>query len=327
MPLPILLALWGLALAVTLYGAEKMVQGLSTLGHRLEMSAGLLGLLVALGADGPEVTSAFVALSRGSSDVGLGVVVGSNIYNLAGLLGLAAVLARGMASDRFRLTLDGGANLVLTLALVAFLQAARHHVLFGALLLLLFLAYVALLAVPRERLYALVGLIPRTESSKEATEAELFKDLSSRVTAAIVLLSLVAIIGGSDLLVNLSLQLGPSLGVPTAVLGTFILPIATSLPNTWAAISLARRGLASAAVAATFNSNSINVALGTGIPAMFLAVHASHAARTLDGAWLLSMTITAIILLATRRSLSAWDGCVLIGMYAAFVVVRLSLFS
>src|ERR1700687_3504722 len=94
---------WALGLAVALYASEKLVHYLTQLGADVHVSAGLLGLAVALGADAPEVTSALIAITRGSPDVGLGVVLGSNIYNLAGLLGISAVVAGSLTTNRYRL--------------------------------------------------------------------------------------------------------------------------------------------------------------------------------------------------------------------------------
>ena len=85
--------LFVISLAVTLAASEAMVRGLDRLGARLGFSGALLGLLTALGADAPEIASAVASLQARARDVGLGVVLGSNIFNLAALLGLSAILA------------------------------------------------------------------------------------------------------------------------------------------------------------------------------------------------------------------------------------------
>src|SRR5260370_21940173 len=77
-------------LAVTLASSELFARGLTRLGTKLALSEGLLGLLAALGADSPELSSAVIALLAGAGSVGVGVVVGSNLFNLAALLGLSA---------------------------------------------------------------------------------------------------------------------------------------------------------------------------------------------------------------------------------------------
>jgi len=66
---------------------------LEKLSARLRLSGGLLGMILALDADAPEIASASVALLAKQYDVGIGVVLGSSIFNLAGLMGLSALVA------------------------------------------------------------------------------------------------------------------------------------------------------------------------------------------------------------------------------------------
>ncbi|MBO0805233.1 MAG: hypothetical protein J2P25_19415, partial [Nocardiopsaceae bacterium] len=89
----ILLLSLGAALAVSLTASWLLVSRLERLGARAGFSGALLGLVAALAADMPEITSAITALARGQSSVGAGVVIGSNVFNLAALLGLAALAA------------------------------------------------------------------------------------------------------------------------------------------------------------------------------------------------------------------------------------------
>src|SRR5207247_5766482 len=87
---------------------------------RLGFSEALLGIVTALGADAPEIASAVAAVIAGHTDTGVGVVIGSNVFNLAGLLGLSALIAAPVRIHPHGLVLNGG---------VAILVAA-----FGALI-------------------------------------------------------------------------------------------------------------------------------------------------------------------------------------------------
>ena len=84
------------AAALSLGASAVLVVRLERLGARLGLSEALLGLVAALAADTPEVTSAVTALAHGQHDVGTGVVLGSNAFNLAALIGLGAVVAGGI---------------------------------------------------------------------------------------------------------------------------------------------------------------------------------------------------------------------------------------
>lgn len=316
-----LVLLWLAALAAALSASEILVRAVSAFGREHGLSGLHLGILVALGADGPEVTSALIATTSGAGGIGLGVVTGSNIYNLAGLLGLAAILSAGLSSDRIALVRDGGANLALTVALVVLLQIPGAHRPLSIVLLALLGLYVGIASLPRKHLAA---LFPADWRPPLGTHPDETASIPHPVPAAAA--GVVAIIAASDLIVRTSILLTPLLHIPVPVLANFILPIATSLPNTWAAVSLARKRMAAAAVAATFNSNSINIALGVGIPGLLVATRVSHAARTLDAGWLLLMTVAALALLAAGRKLSTRDGVILVALYLVYAVLRLTVF-
>jgi len=82
-------ALFAAGVAVSLATSWVLVTRLERLGERAGISEALLGVLAALAADAPEITAAVVALAHRQASVGAGVVIGSNVFNLAALLGLA----------------------------------------------------------------------------------------------------------------------------------------------------------------------------------------------------------------------------------------------
>jgi len=91
----------------SLAGSWLLVSRLERLGERAGFSEAWLGLVAALAADAPEITSSVVALARGQASVGAGVVIGSNVFNLAALLGLAAVVAGWIGFHRRVVVLSG----------------------------------------------------------------------------------------------------------------------------------------------------------------------------------------------------------------------------
>src|SRR2546426_1206127 len=80
--------------ALTVASSIVLARELDRIGERLGFSEALLGIVTALGADAPEIASAVAAILAGHKETGVGVVIGSNVFNLAGLLGLAALIAR-----------------------------------------------------------------------------------------------------------------------------------------------------------------------------------------------------------------------------------------
>jgi cation:H+ antiporter len=101
------LLVFGAAVVVSLAASWLLVSRLERLAERAGFSEAWLGVVAAFAADAPEITSAVTALVRGQASVGAGVVVGSNVFNLAALLGLSAVVAGRIAFHR-RVVLLGG---------------------------------------------------------------------------------------------------------------------------------------------------------------------------------------------------------------------------
>src|SRR4249920_3784365 len=101
------LLLFVVGAAVSLAASWLLVSRLERLGERAGFSEAWLGLIAALAADAPEITSAVTALKRGQASVGAGVIIGSNVFNLAALLGLAAVVAGWIGFHRRVVVLSG----------------------------------------------------------------------------------------------------------------------------------------------------------------------------------------------------------------------------
>src|SRR3954453_1963954 len=102
------------SLAVTLAAAAFFARRLDRIGLRLGLPETLLGLLTALAADAPEVSSAIAALVRGKPDVGVGVVLGSNVFNVAAMIGLSAVLCGRIRIRRQALAIEGAVGIAAT---------------------------------------------------------------------------------------------------------------------------------------------------------------------------------------------------------------------
>src|SRR5690242_2403522 len=147
---------------VSLGSSWVLVSRLERVGARLGLSEALLGMVAALAANAPEITAAVTALATGQSRVGAGVVLGSNVFNLAALLGFAAVVAGRIALHRRVIELQGAVaswvGVVAVVVVVGAISAGAGL----ALALVVLLPYLVALGVPHDRLRRL-GL-PRSWS-------------------------------------------------------------------------------------------------------------------------------------------------------------------
>lgn len=320
-------------LAATLAASEALVRGLDRLGARLGLSEGLLGLLTALGADAPEISSALAALHAGARDVSRGVVLGSNIFNLAALLGLGALLAGRVRVRRAGLALDGGVALLATLIVGAMLGG-----LFGAwaaivMLAVVFIPYLVALGLPPRRLknLGLPGRVPRflamavSEVDREAAEDPRVATAGGPWRTALLIAPAVAlIVAGSTGMVSAALVLAADWHLPEGLIGAVVLAGLTSLPNAYAAARLALAGRGAAVVSEAMNSNTINLLAGIALPALLVTSASTEGQNVLNIGWLLGMTAVSLLLLSRPRGLSRVGGWTLIALYLMFVVATVT---
>ena len=169
------------SLGVTLAAARVFARRLDRLGIRFGFPEALVGLLTALAADGPEIASALVALAKGAHSVSVGVLVGSNVFNLAAMIGLSALLAGAVRLPRDVLLLEGliGAPVTLTVAavLLGWLAPLAALILMTCVLgpYLLLLIHGPCLAFPSTRVRSGHQVIPaQVESSQTPANLTMF---------------------------------------------------------------------------------------------------------------------------------------------------------
>jgi cation:H+ antiporter len=291
---------------VTLAAAAFFARRLDRVGLSLGLPETLLGLLTALAADAPEVSSAVAALVRGAHDVGVGVVLGSNVFNLAAMIGLSAILAGGVKIRRQALAVEGAVGVAATLVVGLLILKVL-----GAWVTLVLLAFVL---IPYLALFFRGGKRP---------DHELVHGERILVPALTLIPALVVIVAGATGMVDAALRLSDRWSVPDVIVGIVVLAILTSLPNAFTAVRLGLQGRGSALVSETLNSNTVNLVFGVSIPALFIAVGSTSALTGFDLGWLLLMTVLVIAVLARPRGVGRSEGAAILLLYAVFVAVQI----
>jgi cation:H+ antiporter len=313
MPVAAAIPLFAASLAVTLAAARLFARRLDRLGVRLRLPEALIGLLTALGADGPEISSALYALIQGAGGVSVGVLVGSNAFNLAAMIGASALLSGRVRLARRALLVEGlTCGIVTALGcalLLGWTGPAPAAVGSGAVLV----PYLTLLLGRRSS-------APRELPPPPAAAAP---DPTHHLLG-LILLDVALIVAGSAGMVQSTLALGAHWQIARGTLGTLVLGPLTSLPNAATAIRLGLAGRGPALVGETFNSNTINLAAGLMLPALFVAPVAAGAAGRLELGWMAGMTAAALVLLARRGGLGRLGAGALILAYAGFAAVALA---
>jgi cation:H+ antiporter len=320
------LLLFVAGVVVSLSASWLLVSRLERLGERAGLSEAWLGLVAALAADAPEITSAVTALARGQSSIGAGVVIGSNVFNLAALLGLSAVVAGRIAFHR-RVVLLGGVAGVWVAAVCLLTVAAVVPPVAGlALALAVGMPYVALLGMRRarmERLRLPAGWASWLTAAVHEEEAELAQAIRPRpgtwrdgLTAAV---ALIAVVGASITMELAATTLGRRYAVADIIVGALVLAVVTSLPNAVTAVYLARRGRGAAVLSTALNSNAINVTAGLLVPASLTGLGPRSGQDILVAAWYAGLTVFALALAYRDRGLGRIPGVAIIAGYLVFV--------
>jgi cation:H+ antiporter len=321
------LILFAGSLVVTLSAARLFASRLDRLGVRFGFPEALIGLLTALAADGPEISSALFALARGAHTVGVGVLVGSNAFNLAAMIGVSALLAGAVVMRRRALALEGFVGCAITLIAAAVLLGWISPGAAAALAVAVLVPYLALVIG--------VEAIP-SRVRRARVDPELVRDLAQRPRSAtadpserpthhllgLIVVDVALILIGSAGMVQAALALSDRWGISREVLGVLILAPLTSVPNAATALRLGRAGRGVALVSETFNSNTINLAAGVIVPALFVSFTALSATAKLQLGVLGAMTVATIALLSRRRGIGRVGGVVLVLLYAGFVMLQ-----
>ena len=315
------------SVAVMSWASMHLATALERIGARLRLTDGLLGVVTALGADAPEICSAFAALLASNHEVGLGVVIGSNIFNLAGLLGLSALVAGRVTIGRQGLWFNGGTSLIVSVVVLALIMRWISAWTSLMLMALVLVPYVALTALHPPRIGRLklpfavkrflsvaVGHSHRDARKRENIAHASWKD------AVWVVFALPLIIGSSFSAVDSAVLLGNHLGISHAVIGMLILAALTSVPNVIAAVHLAREGRGAAVVSESLNSNTLNILAGICLPAALIGFAPPSTSIIYAAIWLLCMKLITLVMASGARGLCRKDGAIIVSLYLLFVL-------
>ena len=318
-----LLLLVGLALL--LGGGDLLVRGSSALALRLGVTPSVVGLtVVAFGTSAPELVVCTLAATGGSGSIAFGNVVGSNIANVALLLGATALVApiavQGAIVTREipMMVLAGLSALALGLdGALSGGELDRFSRGDGAMLLLLFgvFLYYTLAEVFRRR-----GGDPLLEGAEQVPPVP----EQARLPRALVqiLLGLVGLVVGGHLLIGSARTLALAAGVPEVVVGLTVVAVGTSMPELATSLIAARRGQADLALGNIVGSNIFNVLLILGTTATIRPVEVP------PGGWV-DLVVNALLAIALlpmaithRRRITRGEGGFLVLVYAGYLVYQ-----
>jgi cation:H+ antiporter len=240
-----------LGLALLYFGGELLVRGAASLARRLGLSPLAIGLtVVAFGTSAPELVVSLDAALSGAQDISVGNVVGSNVANIALVLGLAALL-RPITVEAKIVRIDAPLMVFVSFAMIAVLADGHASRLEGALLAAGLASYLGFTFWEAQRASPHV----RAEfASATPGPADGVRTGVLLVTGGLALL-----IVGARILVGSAVELTHLLGVSEAAIGLTVVAVGTSLPELATSLIATVRGHGDMAVGNAVGSNIFNV--------------------------------------------------------------------
>ena len=256
------------SLAGIVFGADFLVAGAVSIARKFKVSDFVIGAaIVGVGTSMPELVVSFIGAVNGNADVAIGNVVGSNIFNVLGILGLTAVLfpvAVDRKNMRFEIPLCIGVSVLLTLLVFNFFNGASATIgrVDGVILLLLF-AFFMWFSFRRDRKDAPV------EESPQEDATPLWKAIL-KVVGGLALL-----ITSCDFFVDNAVLIAKSFGVNDAFISLTLIACGTSLPELAASLAAAVKKNTQLALGNIVGSNIFNITLILGLSSQVMPLTSS----------------------------------------------------
>ena len=302
MLLDIILIVVGVTLVLT--GADRLTEGASALARRMSVPEIIIGLtIVAAGTSAPELFVSLVSALKGTPDLAVGNVVGSNTMNAMLIVGCAAMVAP-MVISRSTVKKDipfsvGASVLLMLLAINSNLSRIDGIILLAGFAI--FMAYTLMQAKKGQ-----------AESVGEV------KQQNPWLSALWVLAGLVMLVVGSNLFVDSASSVALSLGISEGVVGLTVVAGGTSLPELATSVVAARKGQSAIAIGNVIGSNVFNILLILGLTATISPL-AIEGITTVDMAVMLISVSLVWLFSFTKFTVERWEGAMLVGGYLVYL--------
>lgn len=319
-------ALWiVVGVVLVLWGADRLTEGAVAVAERLRVPQIVIGLtIVALGTSMPELCVSVVSALKGTPDLAVGNVVGSNIFNALLIVGVAALVA---PMTILRSTVFKDVPCALVASVVLLMMCQNDWVitrLDGAILFVFFLVFMRLTikgatsAQPAPQ--AAQGETTQGQTAQEAAadKASAKQPMKGWLAGLWMVVGLAALIGGSNLFVGGATEVARALNVSDAVIGLTIVAGGTSLPELATSVVAAKKGNSGIAIGNVLGSNVLNILFILGLTGMISPMHI-EGITNVDLYMMLVSTIMIWFFSFTKYTIERWEGAVLVLTFGGYM--------
>ena len=288
-------------------GADWFVDGASGIAVKLCIPQLVIGLtIVAMGTSAPEAAVSISAALKGSADITIGNIVGSNILNILIILGLASAIVP-IAVAKSTIRVDIPFMLLTTGVLLALGWDAAITLIDGLIMLLLFAAYLG---------YMLYMAKKGGEEGEEIRSMNLWQALLYTV------IGLVLIVWGADVAVDAATSLARIFGLSERFIGLTVVALGTSLPELFTSVTAARKGNADIAIGNIVGSNIFNILFVVGLSAMIVPVPFTPNFR-IDTIVAIAAGVMLLLCSLRQKKLVRWHGIAMLLGYGSYFLYLL----
>ena len=319
-------ALWiVVGVVLVLWGADRLTEGAVSVAERLRVPQIVIGLtIVALGTSMPELCVSVVSALKGTPDLAVGNVVGSNIFNALLIVGVAALVA---PMTILRSTVFKDVPCALVASVVLLMMCQNDWVitrLDGAILFVFFLVFMRLTVKgatsPQPAAQPVQGETTPSQTAQEAAadEASAKQPMKGWLAVLWMVVGLAALIGGSNLFVGGATEVARALNVSDAVIGLTIVAGGTSLPELATSVVAAKKGNSGIAIGNVLGSNVLNILFILGLTGMISPMHI-EGITNVDLYMMLVSTIMIWFFSFTKYTIERWEGAVLVLTFGGYM--------
>ena len=285
-------------------GSDWFVDGACGIAEKFHIPQLIIGLtIVAMGTSAPEAAVSLTAAHEGVADITIGNIIGSNILNIAIILGLsAAIVPLAVARSTIRVEMPFMIGITAVFGLLG--MDGRITFFDGVILIVLFIAYLAYLIYMAKK-------HPENVDEEESKHLNIWQSLG--MTAG----GLIVVVLGSRLAVDSASEMARILGMSERFIGLTIVALGTSLPELFTSVTAARKGNADIAIGNIVGSNVFNILFVVGLSSLIIPVP-FQAKFLIDTVVAFVIALFLLVVCIKDRKMPRWSGFAMLGLYAVY---------
>lgn len=307
--------------ALLIKGADVFVDGASSLAKKMGIPPVIVGLtIVSIGTSAPELAVSLISSLKGSNNIAIGNVVGSNIFNTLMVLGITTIVLP-IIIHKEKVKTDFIVNTLVTILLFIFTfdsvfgkSANKISRIDGLILIILCIAYMILLVVKAKK-----------TNMPEPTEEE--KNVNVFMKLLLIVVGAAGIVIGGQLVVDSASSIAVSLGMSEKLVGLTIVAMGTSLPELVTSVVAALKGENEIALGNVLGSNIFNILLILGTSSLISPITV-EGGLIADFSFLIGVTVLLYVLVffnkVREKKLSRIEGALFVALYAGYLIYIIS---